>query len=86
LNGEDVREGGCAAQSRRELVARSGAGQRFAPPAARLPALAADDVIRAVDERISADRLEHRDELGDDRSDEGPPRRRAPNALWMRSV
>ena len=80
-----MRVGGCAAQPRRGLVARSGAGLRAASPCAR-PRLAADEVIRAVDERIPAHRLEHRDDLGDDRADEGPPHRRAQNALSERSL
>jgi len=78
-------ESGCAAQ-RRGLVAQSGVRRRESPPRARPPRLAADEVIRAVDERIPADRLEHRDDLGDDRLDERPPHLRAPNALSERSV
>jgi hypothetical protein len=47
---------------------------------------AAEEVVRAVDERIPPHRLEHEDALGDDRLDEKPQLRRAPNALSEWSV
>jgi len=62
--------------------------RRSAPPQAghAFTHRAADEVVRAVDERIPFHRLEHEDALGDDRLDEEPPLRRAPNALSERSV
>src|SRR5919109_1862964 len=47
---------------------------------------AAGEVLRTVDERIPSHRLEHRNQLGDDRLDERPSHRRAPDALLMRPV